>query len=29
MRCWWIPDWLERMPPRLDVERVATAEGRP
>jgi putative drug exporter of the RND superfamily len=29
-RNWWIPDWLERMLPRLDVERVAvgTAEGR-
>jgi RND superfamily putative drug exporter len=28
---WWIPDWLERLLPRLDVERVAvgTAEGRP
>jgi putative drug exporter of the RND superfamily len=28
---WWIPDWLERVLPRLDVERVAvgTAEGRP
>jgi putative drug exporter of the RND superfamily len=26
---WWIPDWLERILPRLDVERVATAEGRP
>ena len=28
---WWIPDWLERRLPRLDVERVAvgTAEGRP
>jgi putative drug exporter of the RND superfamily len=25
---WWIPDWLERFLPRLDVERVATAEGR-
>ena len=25
---WWIPDWLERILPRLDVERVATAEGR-
>jgi putative drug exporter of the RND superfamily len=27
---WWIPDWLERLLPRLDVERVAvgTAEGR-
>ncbi len=28
---WWIPDWLERVLPRLDVERVAvgTAQGRP
>ncbi|MGA8219464.1 MAG: MMPL family transporter [Solirubrobacterales bacterium] len=28
-RNWWIPDWLERVLPRLDVERVAvgTAEG--
>jgi RND superfamily putative drug exporter len=28
---WWIPNWLERILPRLDVERVAlgTAEGRP
>jgi putative drug exporter of the RND superfamily len=31
---WWIPDWLERRLPRLDVERVAvgtagTAQGRP
>jgi RND superfamily putative drug exporter len=28
---WWIPDWLERLLPSLDVERVAvgTAEGRP
>ncbi|HKH22820.1 MAG TPA: MMPL family transporter [Solirubrobacterales bacterium] len=25
---WWIPDWLERILPRLDVERPATAEGR-
>jgi RND superfamily putative drug exporter len=27
---WWIPDWLERRLPRLDVERVAPAgaEGR-
>jgi hypothetical protein len=22
-RNWWIPDWLERVLPRLDVERVA------
>jgi RND superfamily putative drug exporter len=30
-RNWWIPDWLERALPRLDVERVAlgTAQGRP
>jgi RND superfamily putative drug exporter len=30
-RNWWIPDWLERRLPRLDVERVAlgTAQGRP
>jgi RND superfamily putative drug exporter len=27
-RNWWIPGWLERRLPRLDVERVATAEGR-
>jgi putative drug exporter of the RND superfamily len=29
-RNWWIPDWLERVLPRLDVERVAvgTAGGR-
>jgi RND superfamily putative drug exporter len=29
-RNWWIPDWLERILPRLDVERVAlgTADGR-
>jgi putative drug exporter of the RND superfamily len=28
---WWIPNWLEKVLPRLDVERVAvgTAEGRP
>jgi putative drug exporter of the RND superfamily len=28
---WWIPSWLERILPQLDVERVAvgTAEGRP
>ena len=24
-RNWWIPDWLERILPRLDVERVAAA----
>ena len=30
-RNWWIPNWLERILPRLEVERVAlgTAEGRP
>jgi putative drug exporter of the RND superfamily len=29
-RNWWIPNWLERILPRLDVERVAVgAEGRP
>jgi putative drug exporter of the RND superfamily len=29
-RNWWIPNWLERILPRLDVERVAIgAEGRP
>jgi RND superfamily putative drug exporter len=29
-RNWWCPDWLERVLPRLDVERVAVgAEGRP
>jgi RND superfamily putative drug exporter len=27
-RNWWIPSWLERLLPQLDVERVATAEGR-
>jgi putative drug exporter of the RND superfamily len=28
---WWIPNWLESVLPRLDVERVATspAQGRP
>jgi putative drug exporter of the RND superfamily len=26
-RNWWIPDWLERRLPRLDVERVATSEA--
>jgi RND superfamily putative drug exporter len=25
---WWIPNWLEKILPRLDVERMATAEGR-
>jgi uncharacterized membrane protein YdfJ with MMPL/SSD domain len=30
-RNWWIPNWLERILPRLDVERVAVAGagGRP
>jgi len=28
-RNWWIPNWLERALPRIDVERVATAEARP
>jgi putative drug exporter of the RND superfamily len=30
-RNWWIPNWLERVLPRLDVERVAigAASGRP
>jgi RND superfamily putative drug exporter len=29
-RNWWSPDWLERILPRLDVERVAVgAEARP
>jgi putative drug exporter of the RND superfamily len=29
-RNWWIPSWLERFLPRLDVERVAVgaAQGR-
>ena len=27
-RNWWIPNWLERLLPQLDVERVAVAEGR-
>ena len=27
-RNWWIPNWLERVLPRLEVERVAAAEGR-
>jgi putative drug exporter of the RND superfamily len=26
-RNWWIPDWLERALPRIDVERTAPAEG--
>jgi putative drug exporter of the RND superfamily len=25
---WWIPSWLEKILPTLDMERVATAEGR-
>jgi hypothetical protein len=30
-RNWWIPNWMERILPRLHVERVAVgaAEGRP
>jgi putative drug exporter of the RND superfamily len=30
-RNWWIPNWLERILPRLDAERVAigTAHARP
>jgi RND superfamily putative drug exporter len=30
-RNWWIPSWLERILPRLDVERrtVVGAEARP
>ena len=27
-RNWWIPAWLEKLLPRLDVEHVAGAEGR-
>ena len=27
-RNWWIPDWLERILPRIDVERTAPAEGQ-
>ena len=27
-RNWWIPDWLERILPRLDVERVAVGAAR-
>jgi len=27
-RNWWIPDWLERALPRIDVERTAPAESR-
>ncbi len=29
-RNWWIPDWLERILPSLDIERVAAgaAAGR-
>jgi RND superfamily putative drug exporter len=30
-RNWWIPNWLEKVLPRLDTERIAVspAEGRP
>jgi RND superfamily putative drug exporter len=28
-RNWWIPDWLERILPRLDMERAVLAEGSP
>jgi RND superfamily putative drug exporter len=29
-RNWWIPGWLEKTLPSIDVEqRVATAQGRP
>ncbi|MGE5636714.1 MAG: MMPL family transporter [Nocardioidaceae bacterium] len=28
-RNWWIPSWLERILPRIDVERAVGAEGRP
>jgi uncharacterized membrane protein YdfJ with MMPL/SSD domain len=30
-RNWWIPEWLERILPRIDVERgrFAAGEGRP
>jgi putative drug exporter of the RND superfamily len=30
-RNWWIPGWLERVLPRIDVERVAigSTESRP
>jgi RND superfamily putative drug exporter len=27
-RNWWIPDWLERILPRIDVEAPVGAEGR-
>jgi putative drug exporter of the RND superfamily len=27
-RNWWIPDWLERVLPRLDVERVAVGAAQ-
>ena len=27
-RNWWIPSWLERILPRIDVERAVPAEGR-
>jgi hypothetical protein len=26
-RNWWIPSWLERLLPTLEVERVATARA--
>jgi putative drug exporter of the RND superfamily len=28
-RNWWIPGWLERILPRLDMDRLATAEAQP
>jgi hypothetical protein len=28
-RNWWIPNWLERILPELEVEHLATARGRP
>ena len=28
-RNWWIPDWLERVLPKIEVERTAPAESRP
>lgn len=27
-RCWWLPDWLDRRLPRLDVEGDGAARGR-
>jgi putative drug exporter of the RND superfamily len=27
-RNWWIPSWLERVLPRIEVERALPAEGR-